>query len=162
MKEKTHLAPAVAKLLFSIFLLALTLAVAIPSFAWFSRKVITAYAPVSSNESLYIGAGHISILRRQEDDSLYFDPDVPFEDVRYLYLNAIDATDGNDYQDFVFCVYGESISQFRLQFGHTTNNQFSYEIYAVFERTLSDVSYPVMDLCLHDTLSAHESLSPDA
>ena len=129
MKEKLHISPAVARIVFGIFLLALSLAVTIPSFAWFARKSVAAYAPVSANESLYIGAGHIEIIER-EDHTHAFDQDVPFEDVRYLYLNGIDATDvEHEYQDFAFCVYGEAITLFRLQLGYTTNNQFSYEIY---------------------------------
>ena len=119
------------KLVISALLLLLSVAVAIPSFAWFVKTGIVAYAPVSSNESLYIGAGHIQ-LTKDGSGSDIFDPAYPFEDVRYLYLEGIDTrsnTDGNAYQDFVFCVYGENISNYKLQLAYTTNNQFTYEIY---------------------------------
>lgn len=111
-----------------MLLLILSIAVAIPSFAWFAKTSLVAYAPVSSNESLYIGAGHIQ-LTTDGSGSDIFDTAYPFEDVRYLYLDSIDATDENPYQDFIFCVYGENIANFKLQLAYTTNNQFTYEIY---------------------------------
>ena len=124
MKNEKLNASVIRMILFHSLLLILVLSIVVPSFAWFYKKSILAYAPVSSNESLYIGAGHIEITEG------VIDPDVTLEDVRYLYLNGIDATDTeNEYQDFVFCVYGQSISHFRLQLSYTTNNQFTYEIY---------------------------------
>ena len=128
--EKHDIKRLKRRLWVSVLLLVLAICVAIPSFAWFYRAMIAAYAPISSHESLYIGAGHIVI--DLEND--IFDPDVLLEDVRYLYLNGIDATDTeHEYVDFVFCVYGKSISKFKLQLAYTTNNQFTYEIYAASE-----------------------------
>ena len=83
------------------------------------RKELAAYAPVSTNEALYIGAGHA------EGDT--------FESVRYLYFNGIDASDETGYSDYVFCVFGHFVSGFRLQLAYTTNNQFTYEIYNATE-----------------------------
>lgn len=94
---------------------------ALPVFAWFYfRKSVAAYAPVSSPESLYIGAGHC------ETDH--------FENIRYLYFNGIDASD-DAYWDHVFCVYGKSVAGYRLQLAYTTNNQFDYEIFNATEYT---------------------------
>ena len=133
MKGKPKITYLKKSLWFSAILLVLALCVAIPSFAWFYRAVISAYAPISSHESLYIGAGHIAI----DVENDVFDPEVTLEDVRYLYLNGIDATDTeHEYQDFVFCVYGKSISKFKLQLAYTTNNQFTYEIYAANEASV--------------------------
>ena len=118
----------------SVIVLILALTMIFSTFAWFYRAVVTAYAPISSHESLYIGAGHIEI----DEENDIFDPDVLLEDVRYLYLNGIDATDTeHEYQDFVFCVYGKSIAKFKLQLAYTTNNQFTYEIYAANEASVN-------------------------
>ena len=113
--------------------LALALAIALPVYAWFVSDIrLAAYAPVSSPEALYIGAGHSDLAH----DS--------FEDIRYMYFNGMDATDENHYVDRVFCVYGKSVSGYRLQLAYTTNNQFTYEIYHATESTVGsnyDVAY---------------------
>ncbi len=106
----------------TIALLTAMLIAAAPVLAWFSmRKHLDAYAPISAPESLYVGAGHRDI----ENET--------FEDIRYLYFDGIDATKNLEYWDHVFCVYGKAISHFKLQIAHTTNNQFSYEIYPASE-----------------------------
>ena len=144
---------SVRKIFISALLLVLAVAVAIPSFAWFVKTGIVAYAPVSSNESLYIGAGHIQLKRDSESAPYYFDPAYPFEDVRYLYLEGIDAQDGVTYQDFVFCVYGENISNYKLQLAYTTNNQFVYEIYDATESTADSAGAVRYDV--HDDTEGH-------
>lgn len=106
------------------FVLAVAAILSLPVLAWFNlRKELKAYAPVSAPESLYIGAGHKSA------DT--------FEDIRYLYFDGIDATDDTGYSDYVFCVYGQFVSGFRLQLAYTTNNQFSYELYMAQESEVS-------------------------
>ena len=140
------------KIFISVLLLILSIAVAIPSFAWFVKTSLVAYAPVSSNESLYIGAGHIQLTKDGSERDI-FDTDYPFEDVRYLYLEGIDATDGNPYQDFVFCVYGENIANFKLQLAYTTNNQFDYEIYEAMEATVDSTGAVRYDV--HDDTEGH-------
>ena len=140
------------KLVISALLLLLSVAVAIPSFAWFVKTGIVAYAPVSSNESLYIGAGHIELTTNEQGKSV-FDTNYPFEDVRYLYLEGIDANDGANYQDFVFCVYGENISNYKLQLAYTTNNQFVYEIYDATEATVDSAGAVRYDV--HDDTEGH-------
>ena len=116
----------------AFLLIALACAVVFPVFAWFSRSNLLAYAPISSHESLYIGAGHIEIV---DSD---FDPDVKLEDVRYLYLDGVDLSDDEkDYFDYVFCVYGRAIPNFKLQLAYTTNNQFTYKIYTAPEASVT-------------------------
>ena len=106
----------------AVTLVALILALALPVLSWFiSGKQLLAYAPVTSPEALYIGAGHRDI----ENGT--------FEDIRYLYFNGINANE--EYSDYVFCVYGTAISGFNLQLAFTTNNQFEYEIYRAAEST---------------------------
>ena len=110
----------------------IVLAVVFPVFAWFSMSDVASYAPVSSYESLFIGAGHISISGTSFADG------VALEDVRYLYLEGIDLTDADkDYYDYVFCVYGSGVSAFNIQLGYTTNNQFTYKIYNATESSVN-------------------------
>ena len=99
---------------------------ATPVLAWFySQRMLAAYAPISSPESLYIGAGH------WDEETGHF------EDIRYLYFDAVDAKDdaegSGSHWDRVFCVYGKMVSGYRLQLSFTTNNQFTYEIYPADE-----------------------------
>ena len=90
-------------------------------YAWLAAdKRLLAYAPVSSPEALYIGAGHRDILNNT------------FEDIRYMYFDGLDAED-EDYVDKVFCVYGKGISNYRIQLAYTTNNPFVYELYHATE-----------------------------
>ena len=106
----------------AVTLAALVLALALPVLSWFiSGEQLLAYAPVTSPEALYIGAGHRDIVKGT------------FEDIRYLYFNGISANEA--YSDYVFCVYGTAISGFNLQLAFTTNNQFEYEIYQAVEST---------------------------
>ena len=107
----------------AVLILLILCLVGLPVFAWlYVRKDLAFYAPVSSPEALYIGAGHV------EDER--------FEDIRYLYFDGIDASN-EDHWDRVFCVYGKSVSGYRLQLAYTTNNQFSYEIYHATESSVS-------------------------
>ena len=100
----------------AVTLAALVLALALPVLSWFAaNKPLLSYAPVTSPEALYIGAGHRDAERGT------------FEDIRYLYFNGVNA--GEAYSDHVFCVYGTAISGFHVQLAFTTNNQFEYELY---------------------------------
>lgn len=96
-------------------------AVGAATYAWyFSAVSVVSYAPVSSPESLYIGAGHRDI----ENDT--------FEDVRYLYFNGMDA-EGPDYVDRVFCIYGKGVPAYKIQLAFTTNNPYTYAIFHASE-----------------------------
>ena len=104
----------------------------VPVYAWFGlRKTLASYAPIANPEALYIGAGH-----RNYDEASHRFTDTDFEDIRYLYLEGIDAEEEDvEYYDYVFCVYGRSVSQYRLQLAYTTNNQFTYDIFPATEST---------------------------
>ena len=106
----------------AIFVIAITVVLTLPVLSWvFLNKQLLAYAPISSPDALYIGAGHRDI----EHDT--------FESIRYLYFDSVNA--GEEYSDHVFCVYGRAISGFKLQLAYTTNNQFIYEVYNATEST---------------------------
>ena len=99
--------------------------------AWFiAKNGLLSYAPVANPELLFIGAGHrnIDLANHQFTDD-------HFEDIRYLYFNGIDVEEGEDYYDYVFCIYGSMVAGYRLQLAYTTNNQFSYEIFHATEST---------------------------
>lgn len=119
----------------AVTMAAILVALALPVLSWFiASKHLLAYAPITSPEALYIGAGH----RDAEKGT--------FEDIRYLYFNGINAAE--DHSDYVFCVYGTAISAFHLQLAFTTNNQFEYEIYVAEESTAPSpgaVKYAVHD-----------------
>ena len=109
----------------TVVILAAMLIAATPVLAWFYvKKNLGAYVPVSSPESLYIGAGHRDIETEM------------FEDIRYLYFDSIDAAKNIEYWDHVFCVYGKAISHFKIQLAYTTNNQFTYAIYPASESSV--------------------------
>ena len=106
--------------------LAIISALLLPTVAWFSYNTkLISYAPISRPEALSIGAGHTDMENKN------------FEDIRYLYFDSIDAKDEAGFSDYVFCVYGQFISGYKLQLGYTTNNQFTYELYNATESTIS-------------------------
>ena len=112
-------------------------AIVVPTYAWFTQKYkLSAYAPISSPEALYIGAGHTEL----ENDR--------FEDIRYMYFNGMDVTTEVSYIDRVFCVYGKSVSGYRIQLAYTTNNQFSYDIYSASEATTTSAN--AVEYTVHD------------
>ena len=120
----------IARLL-AVFLFAV-LSLGVATYAWYSTRAgIAVYAPVTSPEALYIGAGH----RDMTEDT--------FEDIRYLYFGGLDA-EGADYVDKVFCVYGSGIGAYKIQLAYTTNNPFTYQLYHATESEVSgSVAYVV-------------------
>jgi len=145
-ENKIEKRSAIIKKIVSIiaFIVAMAFIVSIPVAAWFmTQKQLAAYAPISSPQSLYIGAGHIEFAGV---DSATVDK---YEDIRYLYLEGIDADEGKDYYDYVFCVYGKAISGFKIQLAYTTNNQFTYQIYNATESNVTSagaVAYTTHDV----------------
>ncbi|MBR4910943.1 MAG: hypothetical protein IKZ47_06455 [Clostridia bacterium] len=102
-------------------------------YAWFAvGKRLISYAPVASPVSLFIGAGH-----REFDDVNHQFTDDHFEDIRYLYFNGIDVTADADHYDYVFCIFGKMVQNYKLQLAYTTNNQFSYSLYHATESTVA-------------------------
>ncbi|MBR1868108.1 MAG: hypothetical protein IJ800_06000 [Clostridia bacterium] len=105
--------------------------IAMPVFAWFYLGYnLAIYAPVSSPESLYIGAGHC--------DSDHF------EEARYIYFDTmeqkLDDEGSGTHWDKVFCVYGKMVSGYRIQLAFTTNKQFTYELYEAEEENEESAS----------------------
>ena len=91
-----------------------TLMVAVPTLAWFSyQKKVATMAKIDSPAKLSFKAG-------------------AGEDIINFKMSGIDIRDGSP-QDFVFCVEGEDISRYNLQLAHTTNINFTYQIYRAKE-----------------------------
>ena len=90
------------------------LMVAVPTLAWFSyQKKVATMAKIDSPAKLSFKAG-------------------AGEDIINFKMSGIDIDDGSP-QDFVFCVEGEDISRYNLQLAHTTNINFTYQIYRAKE-----------------------------
>jgi hypothetical protein len=60
----------------------------------------------------------------------------------YLFLNDIDVESDTKEKEYVFCVYGDIEVEYMLQLGYTTNNPFTYEIYAATETEIVDGNIP--------------------
>lgn len=111
------------------------------SLAWFSLwRDIAAYAPISSPESLFIGAGHcdIDIDEIEYVNYLYFDA---MEGVLETHGTPKDESDDTYYWDRVFCIYGKMVHYYKIQLAFTTNNQFTYEIFNATEYTSEQYGY---------------------
>lgn len=97
-------------------LLTLTLIIAFPVMAWFSseRKVATV-AKVNTPAKLSIKSG-------------------ASEDIIQFKMSGINVGDGTEsgYKDYVFCVEGEEVSNYRIQIAHTTNINFTYTLYKAY------------------------------
>ena len=117
-----------------IYLISTSIAVfmvfSLAAYAWLSisQAKIASYIPIASPQSLYIGAGHATIVNGIIEE---------YEDVRYLYISEVDVSEELQYRDYLFSVCGRSVSAFRIQLAYTTNNQFSYEIYPATEYSSS-------------------------
>lgn len=105
----------------------LVVMVAIPTLAWFAhQKKLSTMAKVNSPAKLSLrsGAG---------------------EDIIQFKMSGID-TEKNSPKYFVFCVEGEDISYYNIQLAHTTNINFTYNIYkATPSNDSSDVEYEKED-----------------
>ena len=112
----------------ALLLALIALIISLPAYAWFAKlHKLAAYAPVSSPEALFIGAGHTDFENNQ------------FEDVRYIYFTGLDATEETRYDYRVFCIYGKAVPGYKLQLAYTTNNRFTYDLFHAYE---SDTEQP--------------------
>lgn len=89
--------------------------IALPVAAWFSsQRKLAELQSIRTPDLLYISAARA-------------------EDVKYFDISSIDVGDSNSTdpaeQLYAFAVAGQYVSNFTLQFAHTTNNQFMYQIY---------------------------------
>ncbi len=109
-----------------------------PTLAWFAKqKEMSVSAKINSPATLEIKSGG---PKDNEQDIINFElSNIDTEDKSYK--SYIDSSTGDKYyyKDYVFCIKGQAISSYDLQFAHTTNIPFKYEIYrAVQDDTLLD------------------------
>lgn len=119
--------------LVAALLVTIALIIALPTIAWFGyKREIFKLQKVDSPNKLYLSAAH-------REDSMNFLIDGINADEFELdaYGNKVKDNQGNDkkitHKDYVFCVTGESVDEFMIQLAYTTNNPFSYEVYAAKE-----------------------------
>ena len=115
---------------------------ALPVAAWFAyQRGIVKLQKIQSPNTLVLSAAH-------REDCVNFE------------INGINAEenalDGNNntiiennkpkkitHKDYVFCVSGTAVDTFTIQLAYTTNNPFTYEVYAADEVTEDDLPAPV-------------------
>ena len=98
--------------------------IALPVVAWFShQRKLAELQAIKTPDLLYISAACA-------------------EDVKYFDISSIDVGEATSteptQQLYAFAVAGQYVSNFTLQFAHTTNNQFTYKIYEADLLTYTD------------------------
>ena len=143
-------------------ILSLTLMAAIPVAAWFvSQRRIIKLQKIQAPNVLVISAA-------QREDKMYFEIDGVNPEENQLFYKSIDRENGTaeltsklkagyldeyekiNHKDYVFCVSGDSVSTFMIQLAHTTNNPFTYQIFAADEYA-----------SFGDLLEAHDEIAAD-
>ncbi|MBR3646232.1 MAG: hypothetical protein IKN54_07410 [Lachnospiraceae bacterium] len=93
-----------------------------PAYSWLRmQRALQRYEKISSPNSLYISAA-------RREDQINFKVDAV--DVKAFWKDS----DGENveratYQDYVFSVAGDYVTSYTLQLAHTTNNNYTYEIF---------------------------------
>lgn len=114
--------------------LTIGLIIAMPTIAWFNyQREIIKLQKVQSPNALYLSAAH-------REDSRYFEIDgINADEVIADGFGNPVLSGGNEqkitHKDYVFCVTGEAVSEFTIQLAYTTNNPFTYKVYAADELT---------------------------
>lgn len=93
-----------------------------PVYSWFKmQRALQRYEKISSPNSLYIAAA-----RREDQINIK----VGGIDVMAYWKNGTGTSVGRTtYQDYVFSVAGDYVTSYSLQLAHTTNNNYTYEIF---------------------------------
>lgn len=103
-------------------LLTITLLIGYPTYSWFKfQRRIERFEKISTPNTLYITAGRL-------EDSKYFEVD-NVDVTAFWYWDGGVPDSRVTYQDYVFAVAGDYVSNYTLQLAHTTNNNYSYEIF---------------------------------
>lgn len=141
--KRFHDTPTQKKVMFvSASVVTVALLSSLPVLAWFSyRRQIMKLQKVEAPNTLILSAAHREDVTCFEIDGI--DADEIAVDV---YGNNITRTvDGETedvkitYKDYVFCVTGDAVDKFTIQLAYTTNNPFTYEVYAAKELTDSEL-----------------------
>lgn len=108
---------------------------ALPAFAWlnFQRRIVK-IQKIDTPNPLFLSAAH-------REDSVCFEIDGIDADEVFVdgYGSPILDAHGDEqnisYKDYVFSVTGEAVGKFTIQLAYTTNNAFTFEVYAADELT---------------------------
>ena len=138
----------------SASIITVALLVSIPVLAWFGyRRQIMKFQKVDAPNTLILSAAH-------REDSTCFEIDgIDADEIAVdVYGNKLtktvtvsEATETEEavtrtedqkitYKDYVFCVTGDSVDKFTIQLAYTTNNPFTYEVYAAKELTAAELA----------------------
>ncbi len=123
-KKKNQLIAAIA--------LTLALAIVLPVFAWFTnQKKAAEMYKIEYPNSLFLSAAH-------REDSVNFEINgIDADELVTDYWGTPIQSNGSDQKItskyYVFNVTGDSVDKFTIQLAYTTNNPFTYELYAAKE-----------------------------
>ena len=125
------------------FILTVALFVSAPSFAWFSyKRRIVKLQKVEAPNVLVLSAAH-----REESMCFEINGIDPNEVAKNVRLNPIMEEVGGEsrekkitYKDYAFCVTGTAVDKFTIQLTYTTNNPFTYAVYAADELTEAELT----------------------
>lgn len=103
-------------------MLTLALVIGYPTYSWFSyQRQLARYEKISTPNSLYITAARREDSKNIEIDNI---------DVNAFWYDSNGTADSRVYyQDYVFSVAGDYVTSYTLQLAHTTNNNYTYEIF---------------------------------
>ena len=109
--------------------------VALPVAAWFSyQRGIVKLQKIQSPNSLVLSAAHREDSINFEINGINAEENVLDGEGNPFYDNG--RTRKITHKDYVFSVSGAAVDQFMIQLAYTTNNPFTYEIYAAKELTV--------------------------
>ena len=115
---------------------------ALPVVAWFSyQRGIVKLQKIQSPNTLVLSAAH-------REDCVNFEINGINADENMLDGNNDPITENNKpkkitHKDYVFAVSGTAVDKFTIQLAYTTNNPFTYEVYAADEVTEDKLPTPV-------------------
>lgn len=132
------------------FILTVALLVSAPSLAWFSyKRRIVKLQKVEAPNVLVLSAAHREESKCFEINGINAD-----DTAKNIRLQTIQEQVGTDpetgdpiyrdqkatYKDYAFCVTGDAVDKFTIQLAYTTNNPFTYKVYAAKELTAAELS----------------------
>lgn len=119
--------------------LTIALMASLPVYAWFTTKNKAAEMyEVEAPSTLILSAAH-------REDSVNFEVKGIDADEILVDGNGVPIKDANNkeqaitHKDYVFCVTGDSVDKFTIQLAYTTNNPFTYKVYAAKEMTKAEL-----------------------
>lgn len=130
------------------FIITVVLFISAPTMAWFSyQRRIAKIMKIESPNVLYLNSAHREDAVNFEVKGINADEKIVDDygnTVLYNTSGIVDMEHGEPknitHKDFVFNVTGEAVDTFTIQLAYTTNNPFTYELYAANEYTSSQAA----------------------